>query len=77
MGKLTVKHSNPEGLFNKGLQPVVTVSGNGKTIYIGGQNAINSEGQLVGGTILSFKQNKLWRILKLLWLLKMQLLMML
>jgi len=21
MGKLTVKHSNPEGLFNKGLQP--------------------------------------------------------
>jgi len=27
---------------------VVTVSGNAKTIYIGGQNAINSEGQLIG-----------------------------
>jgi len=49
MGKLTVKHSNPEGLFNKAYSQVVTVSGNGKTIYIGGQNAINSEGQLVGG----------------------------
>ncbi|WP_306490275.1 RidA family protein [Acetivibrio thermocellus] len=33
----------------KAYSQVVTVSGNGKTIYIGGQNAINSEGQLVGG----------------------------
>jgi len=49
MGGLKVKHSNPKGLFDsKFYRQVVTVSGNGKTIYIGGQNAINSEGQLVG-----------------------------
>ena len=45
-----MKHSNPEGLFHsKAYSQVVTVSGHAKTIYIGGQNAINAEGQLVGG----------------------------
>mgnify|MGYP003898341003 FL=1 len=49
MSRLKVKHSNPEGLFDsKIFSQVVTVSGNAKTIYIGGQNAINSEGQLIG-----------------------------
>jgi len=49
MKSLTVKHSNPEGLFDsKVYSQVVTVSGNGKTIYVGGQNAINSAGELVG-----------------------------
>ena len=44
-----MKHSNPEGLFNsKFYSQVVTVSGRGKTIYIGGQNAINSKGELIG-----------------------------
>lgn len=47
--RLKVKHSNPEGLFDSRVfSQVVTVSGNAKTIYIGGQNAINSEGQLIG-----------------------------
>lgn len=49
MNGLKVKHSNPEGLFkSRVFSQVVTVSGNCKTIYIGGQNAINAEGQLVG-----------------------------
>lgn len=49
MDRLTVKHSNPKGLFDaKFYSQVVTVSGNAKTIYIGGQNAINAEGQFVG-----------------------------
>jgi len=49
MSKFEVKHSNPEGLFkSKVYSQVVTVRGNAKTIYIGGQNAINSEGRLVG-----------------------------
>jgi len=49
MSRLNVKHSNPEGLFDsKAYSQVITVSGSGKTIYIGGQNAINAEGQLVG-----------------------------
>lgn len=49
MSRLKVKHSNPEGLFDSRVfSQVVTVSGNAKTIYVGGQNAITSEGQLIG-----------------------------
>lgn len=49
MRRFMVKRSNPEGLFNsKVYSQVATVSGNAKTIYVGGQNAINSEGQFVG-----------------------------
>lgn len=49
MSRLKVKHSNPEGLFDsKVFSQMVTVSGNAKTIYIGGQNAIDAEGQLIG-----------------------------
>lgn len=49
MNKFAVKHSNPTGLFaSKFYSQVVTVTGNAKTIYIGGQNAINADGQLVG-----------------------------
>lgn len=37
MNRLKVKYSNPEGLFDsKNYSQVVTVSGNVKTIYIGG-----------------------------------------
>jgi len=49
MSRLTVKRSNPKGLFDSRIySQVVTVSGKGKTIYIGGQNAINAEGQVIG-----------------------------
>lgn len=49
MTRFTIKHSNPEGLFDSEFySQVVTVSGNAKIIYIGGQNAINSKGELVG-----------------------------
>ncbi len=49
MGKLTVKYSNPKGLYDsKFYSQVVAVSGKGKTIYIGGQNAIDAEGKLAG-----------------------------
>jgi enamine deaminase RidA (YjgF/YER057c/UK114 family) len=49
MSRLVVNHSNPEGLFNsKFYSQVVTVNGHTKTIYIGGQNAINSKGELIG-----------------------------
>lgn len=49
MSKFEVKYSSPEGLFkSKFYSQAVTVSGNAKTIYIGGQNAGNSKGELVG-----------------------------
>jgi len=48
-GRMAVKHSNPEGLFrSRAYSQVVTVSGSGKMIFIGGQNAIDAEGRLVG-----------------------------
>jgi len=50
VSELKVKYSNPDGLFKpKVYSQVVTVSGRARTIYIGGQNAIDSKGQLVGG----------------------------
>jgi enamine deaminase RidA (YjgF/YER057c/UK114 family) len=49
MGKLKVKHSNPDGLFkSRAYSQVITVSGSGKMIFIGGQNAVNPEGRVVG-----------------------------
>ncbi|NLY96295.1 MAG: RidA family protein [Clostridiaceae bacterium] len=49
MESLSVKYGNPKGLYDsKFYSQVVTVSGKGKTVYIGGQNAINAEGKLVG-----------------------------
>jgi enamine deaminase RidA (YjgF/YER057c/UK114 family) len=44
-----VSYLNPEGLSkNPAFSQVVTVQGNGKTIYIGGQDALNAKGEIVG-----------------------------
>jgi len=65
MSRLKVKHSNPEGLFDsKIFSQVVTVSGSGKTIYIGGQNAINSEGNLVGRDDLELQTKQVLQNIK-------------
>lgn len=44
-----IQYINPEGLMKSpAFSQVVTTQGNGKTIYIGGQNAVNDKGELVG-----------------------------
>ncbi|MBP9082990.1 MAG: RidA family protein [Bacteroidia bacterium] len=44
-----LKYFNPEGLFkNPAFSQIVTTQGSGKTIYIGGQNSVNSHGEIVG-----------------------------
>jgi len=44
-----VQYINPEGLSkNPAFSQVVTTQGRGKTIYIGGQNAVNARGEVVG-----------------------------
>ncbi|OZB95362.1 RidA family protein [Paenibacillus sp. XY044] len=49
MTSFKMEHKNPEGLFkSKAFSQAITVSGKAKTIYIGGQNAVNSSGELVG-----------------------------
>lgn len=46
MGK--VEHINPVGIPAHGYTNVVVVQGAAKTIYIGGQNAVNEKGDVVG-----------------------------
>ncbi len=44
-----LKYFNPEGLFkNPAFSQIVTTQGSGKTIYIGGQNSVNSHGEMIG-----------------------------
>jgi enamine deaminase RidA (YjgF/YER057c/UK114 family) len=44
-----VQHINPDGLSkNPAFTNVITVTGSGKTIYIGGQDAVDASGQIVG-----------------------------
>jgi enamine deaminase RidA (YjgF/YER057c/UK114 family) len=44
-----IEHINPEGLSkNPVFSQIVTTQGNGKTVYIGGQDAVNAQGEIVG-----------------------------
>lgn len=45
----SVQHINPEGLFKSAaFSQIVTTEGKGRTIYIGGQNAVNAQNEIVG-----------------------------
>ena len=47
--KEKIEHINPDGLSkNPAFSQVVTTQGNGKTIYIGGQDAVNVQGEIIG-----------------------------
>ncbi len=47
--KNPIKFINPEGLMkNPAFSQVVTTQGRGKTIYIGGQNAVNGQREIIG-----------------------------
>jgi enamine deaminase RidA (YjgF/YER057c/UK114 family) len=44
-----VQYINPDGLFkNPAFSQIVTTQGSGKTIYIGGQNSVNRQREIVG-----------------------------
>ena len=44
-----VQYINPDGLFkNPAFSQIVTTQGRGKTIYIGGQNSVNTQREIVG-----------------------------
>jgi enamine deaminase RidA (YjgF/YER057c/UK114 family) len=46
----SVKHLNPEGLHkNPAYSQAVVTTGNVRTVYIGGQNAVDASGKVVGG----------------------------
>lgn len=44
----TVEYINPAGIPAHGYTNVVVVQGSTKTVYIGGQNAVNAQGEVVG-----------------------------
>jgi enamine deaminase RidA (YjgF/YER057c/UK114 family) len=49
-----VLYINPDGLFkNSAFSQIVTTQGNGKTIYIGGQNSVNTQREIVGNGDIS------------------------
>jgi len=44
-----ILHFNPDGLSrNPAFSQIVTTQGNGRTIYIGGQDAVNTQREIVG-----------------------------
>ena len=46
---MEIRHINPENMVKpRGYSHAISVTGNHKTIYIGGQNAIDENGKLVG-----------------------------
>jgi enamine deaminase RidA (YjgF/YER057c/UK114 family) len=51
-----IQHINPEGLMkNPAFSQVVITQGTGRTIYIGGQNAVNAGREIVGKGSLSLQ----------------------
>jgi enamine deaminase RidA (YjgF/YER057c/UK114 family) len=45
----SVEHLNPEGLLkNTAYSPAVVTTGDVKTVYVGGQNAVDASGEVVG-----------------------------
>ena len=62
MSAFAVEHKNPEGLFSSpAFSQAITVRGNAKTIYIGGQNAIDAKGELVGPDDLEVQTKQVLR----------------
>ena len=60
------EHINPDGLFKSpAFSQVVTTQGNGKTIYIGGQNAINKDLEIIGKNDLSKQTEQIMLNLKI------------
>ncbi len=51
----SVQHLNPDGLHkNPAFSQAVVVSGSVRAIYVGGQNAVDASGQIVGKGDISF-----------------------
>ncbi len=45
----SVQHLNPEDLHkNPAYSQAVVTTGNIKTVYVGGQNAVNTSGEVIG-----------------------------
>lgn len=62
-----VRHLNPEGLHkNPAFTQAVIVSGVARTVYIGGQNAVTPDGQIVGEDDLAAQAEQVFSNLSIL-----------
>lgn len=60
MGNFKVEHKRPEGMYNSSVfSQAIAVSGNSKTIYIGGQNAVNAQGEVIGKNDLALQTKQI------------------
>jgi len=56
---MKVEHLNPEGLHkNPAFTQAVVVRGNATTIYVGGQNAVDKDGNIVGKNDIALQTEK-------------------
>jgi enamine deaminase RidA (YjgF/YER057c/UK114 family) len=61
-----VQYINPDELSkNPAFSQVVTVEGNGKTIYIGGQDAVNARGEIIGKGDISVQTEQVMKNLQI------------
>jgi enamine deaminase RidA (YjgF/YER057c/UK114 family) len=64
---MEVRHLNPEGLHkNPAFTQAVIVSGVARTVYIGGQNAVTPNGQIVGEDDLAAQAEQVFSNLSIL-----------
>src|SRR5688572_18476410 len=62
----TVQHLNPEGLArNPAFSQAVAVSGPCRTIYVGGQDAVDADGNIVGRGDIAAQSRQIFANLKL------------
>lgn len=60
-----IHYTNPEGLSkNPAFTQVVSTQGDGKTIYVGGQNSVNATGELVGKGNIQIQTEQVMRNLQ-------------
>lgn len=60
-----VTHLNPAGLHNNpAFTQAVVVEGHARTVYIGGQNAVAADGQIVGGGDLASQAEQVFKNLE-------------
>ena len=63
---MKITHVNPEGLYKSPAFSQAVVAEGGKTIYIGGQNGISSDGKMVGDNLTVQTEQALKNILAIL-----------
>lgn len=60
-----VSYLNPDGIHqNPGFSQIVVAEGNVRTVYVGGQNAVNSQGEVVGKGNLKAQAEQIFRNLE-------------